>query len=130
LNAIAQDASRAEMLAAATARADAGLSAHDLRDQAVNVPRPGQKMAVAAVVGEDDVTFNQGLGDGDPRSFLANAGMHGAEKLPLGEEAQESFFNAADEQRAGIKVAHPVRPGVVCRPSGNQHARLALVSGH
>ncbi len=86
LNAVAEDAPGAEVLAAAASAADARLLAHDLGDQALDVPGVRQEVAVAAVAGEDDISIHHRFSDRDPRPFLADAGVDRAEKFPLREE--------------------------------------------
>src|SRR5262249_48382046 len=79
LDAVAEEASGAEMLTAAAAAADAGTLTHDLGDQAFHVIRAGKEMTVVPMIAEDEVAVAQPPGDRDARPFLADAGMHGAE---------------------------------------------------
>ena len=105
----AQDAVRLEpgcgqMLAAPDAPNDPVRLAHHLRQQAHRIPRPGEVVAMAAVVAEDVVARPQVLDDRNAVGLLTDTGMRGAVQHALVEQRQQCLFEAPDEAHAAIET--------------------------
>src|SRR5262249_30840566 len=94
LHAVAEEPSSAQVLAAADARAHARARPHDLRDQALDVIRPGDEVAMAAMVREDDVALViEALRKEHGRQLLPDAGMRRAGDLALREQGQQPLLD-------------------------------------
>ena len=75
----AVEVAEGDVLAAPPASADAALSPHHLRHQAVEVARVGEEVAVVAVVGQDRVIWmSQGAYHRHLAELLTEASMRGA----------------------------------------------------
>src|SRR6185437_913906 len=100
LDAVAEELPPAQVLASADATARTAALAHDFGNETLDVVRPGEIVAVAAVVREDDVAAAvQGACQRDGRELLADAGMSRPRELAGGEQLQETLLDDADQIR-------------------------------
>ena len=130
LNAVAEKARGAEVLAAAASAADPGRAPHHFRHQTVDVSGSRQVVSVTAVVADHPVAGTQMIRDRDTGELLADAGVNGSEQLAFGEQLQEPLFEGANQKRAG-KGAVPSPAGARVRDggfAGNLHPYESSVS--
>ena len=94
------------MLAAALAAADAGHPAHDLAEEAVDVVRESEVMAVTAVVREDDVAGGiEMVDDTDRVRLLADVRVGRPDELPQREQLEERLLEPPDENHSPVELA-------------------------
>jgi hypothetical protein len=104
LNAVAEHAVRANVLAAAAPAADAGLFPHDLGEQAIDVVGAREVMAVAPVIAENLIAVNEVPCDGEAGQFLADARMDRSKQLPCCKQVEKPLLEPANQQGARIEI--------------------------
>ena len=107
LDAVAEKALPAQVLAASATAANARPLAHNLGDQPIDIVGSCQEMSVTAVIAEHEIRRLQVLGDGNARPLLANARMDGPEQLALREQMEQALLDGADQNRLGVERFEP-----------------------
>jgi hypothetical protein len=93
------------VLAPALAAAGARRLPHHLAQQADEVPGEGDVVAVAAVIGEDDVAGGLEICDhAHGVGLLADAGMGGTHELARGEKVEQRLLQATDAVHALVEA--------------------------
>lgn len=103
-----------DVLAAADARADRALSAHDLGEQAAGVVEAREVVPVPAVVAEDEVVVAKQRRKRDGHVLLTETRVRCAAQRAAVERREQPTLEAADEQHAlEICVGDRARHGVL-----------------
>ena len=98
LHAVAVEMPEGEVLAAADAAAHAGLAAHDLGDEPVELARVGQEMPVIPMIRQHHIVgIVERAHDRHLAELLAEAGVRGARDRPLAEQLEQQLLGAPNQ---------------------------------
>jgi hypothetical protein len=111
LNPIAIETWEVEVLAATKSAGDASTAAHQLCGQRVHAPTMRKIMAMATVVGKDDVRPSENTNDAHGIGFLADTGVGRAEQTAPAELLERLFLEQANakhlvHQSGRCRIAH------------------------
>ncbi len=117
LHAVAVEVPVGEVLAAADASADAGLAAHDLGDEPVEISRIRQEVPVVTMIRQHHVVrMVERSHDRHLAQLLAEAGVRGAREQALGEELEQQLLgppNEVPERVEGRRVERKARLALI-----------------